>query len=150
MEDSPEFRIAMLEREQKVVAEAVKQISSSLQQLVKLEQHHQETRNSLERAFREIEAIHKETTQQEIRISLLERAIPNDFDNRFRAIENTMPGLKETRKWVIAGVLGIVATVGMALLGVAIVHEDGNRHEQLEPQPAINEPETRTRNPRER
>ncbi len=54
------------------------------------------------------------------RLATLEKAIPNELDKRLGAIETVMPGLKETRGWVVAGVLAGVAVLGTALAATVL------------------------------
>src|SRR5574340_1462751 len=88
-------RVSNLEDVVDEVKNAVKSIDNSLRILAALEVKHEETRNGLNRAFTEI----------------------GDHETRMRTMENEMPTLKLTRGWVIAGVVGI-----MCILGVAILH----------------------------
>lgn len=44
-----------------------------------------------------------------------------DHDARLKRIEQDMPGLKELRRWVIAGVLAGVGMLGAALLKLVIL-----------------------------
>lgn len=88
-------RVTNLENVVDEVKNAVKSIDQSLRTLASLEVKHEETRNGLNRAFTEI----------------------GDHETRMRTMENEMPTLKLVRGWVIAGVVGI-----MGILGVAILH----------------------------
>lgn len=76
------------------IEKSVSAISDDMSQLILLEQKHIETREAIARAFKQLEL-------QELRI---------------RAIEEELPTLKLARGWVIAGTLGTVAVVGMALM----------------------------------
>lgn len=49
------------------------------------------------------------------RLTALERCVPSNLSDRLGAIETAMPGLKETRGWVVAGVLGGISLMGVAL-----------------------------------
>ena len=49
------------------------------------------------------------------RLAAIERSIPNELDKRLGTIEQVMPGLKETRGYVMGG---IVAGVGMICIAV--------------------------------
>lgn len=88
-------RVSNLEDVVDEVKNAVKSIDQSLRTLASLEVKHEETRNGLNRAFGSI----------------------SDHETRMRTIETEMPTLKLVRGWVIAGVLGI-----MGILGLAIMH----------------------------
>ena len=89
-----EFRIASLEGSVGEIKTAVKSIDNSLQTLARLEVHHAETRETLSRAFREVE----------------------DQERRLRALESEGPVAKLVIRWVIGAVIGIVALVGVALI----------------------------------
>lgn len=88
-------RVTNLENVVDEVKNAVKSIDQSLRTLAALEVKHEETRSGLNRAFVSI----------------------GDHETRMRTMETEMPTLKMVRGWVIAGVLGI-----MGILGVAILH----------------------------
>ena len=50
-----------------------------------------------------------------------ERAMKHDLmDGRLRAVELEMPSLKETRAWVIRGVLLVIGAVAVAVLGLVV------------------------------
>jgi hypothetical protein len=81
-----QYRINMIES----TLEAVRE---NLVKLAQLEQKHLETKESLTRAFDSM----------------------NDINNRLREIEHEMPTLKLVRGWVIAGFIGILSLLGIAL-----------------------------------
>lgn len=81
-----QYRINMIES----TLEAVRE---NLIKLAQLEQKHLETKESLTRAFDSM----------------------NDINARLREIENEMPTLKLVRGWVIAGFIGILSLLGIAL-----------------------------------
>lgn len=88
-------RVDRLERSQESIAK-------SLEALVRLEQHHADTRSGLERAWKAIET-------DRVRMGDIEDSIPKDLADRLLAIELAMPGLKETSRWVKTGVIATVA-----------------------------------------
>lgn len=98
MEDATSYRIGLLEKSQNDIAE-------SLKALVRLEQHHADTREGLARAWKQIEAIRD-------RIGDVEDKIPDKLEDRLLAIEKDMPGLKEAARWLK---MGVIAVVGAAL-----------------------------------
>lgn len=79
-------------------------IAKSLEALVRLEQHHADTRSGLERAWKAIEI-------DRARMDDIEDSIPEKLTERLREIELAMPGLRETSRWVK---MGVIATVGAA------------------------------------
>lgn len=87
-----QYRLGMIE-------ETLKAMRENLVQLTALEQKHVETREALERAFKEIKA----------------------NDERMRVIEVEMPTLKLVRGWVIAGVLGCAALLGVTFFKIATI-----------------------------
>ena len=105
-------RLALLERDMgdmkhivESIGDATKEISNSLQKLTLLEERHAETRDWVSRSFRKIEAM----------------------EQRVTTVELEMPLLKQSRKWVVGGVLGIIGLVGVKVFEV--VTNDG-RHAQ--------------------
>jgi len=95
-------RVSAVERAVERIADAVEKIGENTAQLAMLEQRHAETRDGLERAF---EAIKKTEAGHDA------------HETRIRTLEIDMPALLETRRWVIGGILAIVALVGLGLVG---------------------------------
>ena len=93
-----EVRLRMLEGNHDELQEAVKSIRDSLQSLVRLEERHIETKQSINRAFVELKSV----------------------DDRVKDIEIEIPALKEVRGWIITGVLGVMGLVGIALLTLVV------------------------------
>jgi chromosome segregation ATPase len=89
-----EFRVNTLESTVNEIRSAIKSIDSSLQALARIEQHHQDTRDGLERAFTEI----------------------GDHETRIRGVEAEMPTVKQARTWIFSGAMGVVGMVGMAVV----------------------------------
>lgn len=87
-----QYRLEMIE-------ETLKAMRENLVQLTALEQKHLETREALERAFKEIRT----------------------NDERVRVIEVEMPTLKLIRGWVIAGVVGCAALLGVTMFKIATI-----------------------------
>lgn len=87
---------------------AIETIAESLQTLTRLEIHHSETRESLERAFKAIEE-----NRKAYELSC------DKVDQRLRGVELQMPILKMTSRWIIGGTISIVsgvfATFGLIL-----------------------------------
>jgi hypothetical protein len=99
------LRLSHVERDQvgmKTIAAEVrdssKEISEALQSLCilmsKMESSHTTLESSVKRAFDDLA----------------------DHETRMRVVEGEMPTVKLTRNWTIAGAVGIVGLVGMALL----------------------------------
>jgi chromosome segregation ATPase len=99
-----------LEKTLSSLEQSQKEISQSLAALVTLEHKHQETRSALERAFTSIK-------EQEVKSDII--------DGRLIEIEKEMPQLKETRQWVVTGVLAVCGVVFMSLLALVIVSSKG-------------------------
>lgn len=112
-----ELRVSNLESTVNEIREAVKSIDRSMQTFARLEVHHSETRDALGRAFAEIEELKKE-----------QREYLKDHETRIRMIEQEMPTTKLVRGWIIAGVIGLVAIVGMAIVadrpGISHSHQE--------------------------
>lgn len=54
------------------------------------------------------------------RLAAIERSIPNELDKRLGSIETSMPGLKETRGWVMGGILSGVGMIGLAVVALVL------------------------------
>jgi hypothetical protein len=94
-----ETRLAALENNQAEFRLVVKEIRDILEKLVRLEERHAESREALGRAFGQIEKLE------------------TDVD----AIKIVIPSLVELRKWVVAGILGAVGLIGVALISLVIM-----------------------------
>lgn len=81
-----QYRLAMIEK-------TLQAISENLTQLASLEQKHIETRDAVGRAFDTLA----------------------EHNDRLRGIENEMPTLRLVRGWVISGMVGILALLGVAV-----------------------------------
>lgn len=91
-------RITRLETTVERIDEAIRNIQESLAALVRLEERHAETRESLGRAFAAVKSV----------------------DDRVRAIETEMPMLKQVRQWVFSGVIGVLGIVGTAVVYMVV------------------------------
>lgn len=109
-----DLRIENLEEAVGEIKQAVRSIDTSLQTLARLEVHHAETRDSITRAFAEI----------------------NDHETRMRVLEEDAPTMRMIRTWVLAGVVGVVAMVGTAIVGLVIVTGTPAGNEASDRQPA--------------
>ncbi len=76
-----------------MIESTLEAVRENLIKLAQLEQKHLETKESLTRAFDSM----------------------NDINARLREIENEMPTLKLVRGWVIAGFVGILTLLGVAI-----------------------------------
>jgi len=97
---------------------AMESIATSLKTLTELEVHHAETREALERAFKGI---------GENRTLIL--ASCEKMEIRVRAIENQMPILKLTSKWIISGALAVIgaaiSSIGLLAWAIFTDHLNG-------------------------
>jgi hypothetical protein len=93
-----EIRVATLEAAVGEIKTAVNSIDGSMKAIVRLEEHHAHTRDSVNRAFSEL----------------------SDHETRLRALENDAPSMRLVRGWVLAWVLGIVAIVCVAIIALVI------------------------------
>lgn len=86
------YRLTMIEK-------TLEAVSMNLKQLTELEIKHIETREALGRAFDELANQGKRITD----------------------VELEMPTMRLTRGWIIAGVIGIVAAVGLAVVRLILI-----------------------------
>lgn len=101
-----EHRLSAVERAVESIAHAVQEIANNTTQIVRLEMQHAETRAGLERAFEELGK---------------SRIACDKCRERLHVVEVQMPGLLETRSWVLRLMLGVLAIVGVALVATVIV-----------------------------
>lgn len=87
------------------IKDTLKGIGDSLETIATLETHHQYTRESINRAFVEIKRVNERVTK---------------LSERVQALEIQLPGLVEARGWIILAMLSIVASVGGALIYIAM------------------------------
>lgn len=108
------------------IRDGIREIAANTGKLAVLEERHAETRDGLVRAFSEINKLQTAKCDvagcrsTETRVVNLERSIPNNLEDRLHGIEIAMPALKETRRWVVAGVLSVVSVVGFAVITIAM------------------------------
>lgn len=88
-------RLGAVEEAVQRISAATERIADAMVKLAQLEVHHNETRDQISVLFDKQQAL----------------------NDRLALIERDMPGLKEVRGWVIAGVLG-----GVGLMGLALAH----------------------------
>jgi hypothetical protein len=86
-----EYRITSLEK-------VVKSIDESLKILANIEIKHADTRDSLDRAFLELK----------------------DQEERLRIVEADMPVIKMVKGWVVSGVIGIIAILGISIIELVL------------------------------
>lgn len=101
-----EHRLSAVERAVVKISEAVERIAENTAQIANLEVRHAETRDGLERAFDEIGKIQGESKA---------------LDSRVQVIEQSMPGLTETRTNINRVIWGLAGMVGLALVGLVLV-----------------------------
>ena len=103
-----DLRMRTLEKIVDKITASVESIDESLKTLVRLDILHDETRAALNRAFIEI-------AQTKL-----------DHETRIRLVESDMPTMRLVRNWVVAGVVAIVAMVGVATAKIvpAVTHHD--------------------------
>lgn len=117
-------------------------IAQSLRELVRLEQHHADTRSSLDRAFNAIKAASERQEAQHAavvaRIQQVDDQVPDRLSDRLQAIEGRAPLWNLTSGWVLA------FTVGAALMLLVAVGRTVITGPKADPAPtrqtAITEP----------
>ena len=83
------------------VKDTMREMAKSLEQLVRIEEQQKDMRLSISRAFDELKTYREQLDRVEKRVS---------------SVEQMMPGLRELRGWVIAGVLSGVAMVASSVV----------------------------------
>lgn len=83
------------------VKSTMREMARSLEQLVRIEEQQKDMRSALGRAFEEIDK---------------ERGKRDAVEKRVAAIEHVMPGLRELRGWVIAGVISGVGMIAGSIV----------------------------------
>lgn len=94
-----ELRITAIER-------ALEKIADSMAMLARLEERHTETREALSRAFKETGEARRDTA--DIRLAI-------------ESLKGQIAPLQESRRWMIAGMLGVVSLVGVAVIGLVLI-----------------------------
>lgn len=107
------------------IRDGIKEIAANTGKLAVLEERHAETRDGLNRAFDEIKRLQSDKCETiacanvKANCGVIEGRA-GALESRVAAIETAMPGLKETRGWMIAlAGLVLVAVVG-ALLALVV------------------------------
>lgn len=100
--DQHEARLHVVENAVQRIEEAVTKIAVSMEKLARLEERHSTTNENLAKAVERIE----------------------DLEDGMRQVEIALPMLKEGRRWMITGVLGLVGAVGYEVLH-SVLHKAG-------------------------
>lgn len=88
-------------------------IAATLQSLARIEEKQMATTERLREGA--------ETMQDhENRLRAVEMAVPEKLNKRLSDIEVQMPGLVESRKWVIIGVLAGIGMIGSSVIHMAL------------------------------
>lgn len=86
--------------------DAVSQIADAVTKIARLEERHSETREGLSRAFSRIERLDARLAEDRLEIE---------------RIKGQMEPLKETRKWIVGGIISIVGIVGTAVITLVVI-----------------------------
>lgn len=105
-----EQRVSSFDGTVRRVEQKVDSIGDTLRSLVRIEERQIATNDKL---VENAKAVH----EHEARLKALEIAVPENLDKRLVSIETKMPGLQESRGWVVMGVLA-----GVGMIGAAVVH----------------------------
>ena len=107
------------------IRDGIKEIALNTGKLAVLEERHAETRDGLNRSFAEIKLLQasKADAADHVRCvanyaSMEDRV--KGVEDRVAAIEMVLPGLKETRNWVIALAGLVIVSVFGALLALVV------------------------------
>jgi len=105
-----ELRIDILEKTVVRMDSKLDGIAETLQSLARIEERQMSTNERLRHGT--------ETMQDhEERLRAIEKAVPENLDKRLVSIETKLPGLVESRKLVVMGVLA-----GIGMISTAVVH----------------------------
>ncbi len=98
----PNARLTVVENAVQRIEEAVTKIAVSMEKLARLEERHSTTNENLAKAVERID----------------------ELEDGMRQVEIALPMLKEGRRWMITGVLGLVGAVGYEVLH-SLLHKAG-------------------------
>lgn len=102
-------RVAVVESAVSNIEKAVERIADSIGQVVRLEDKHAETRDAVGRAFKAIEKAEEAHDK-----------FATEVRSRLGKAEAAIEPLKETRSWIVGGVIGVLAMVGVAVVSVVV------------------------------
>ena len=116
-----ENRIGALENRMDNLGETVNRVDSkldgiaaTLSSLARIEERQMNTNEKIAVAA-------NQSADHESRIRRLEESMPKDADDRLIDIEKVMPGLIESRKWVVLGILTGLGMMGAALVKLVLI-----------------------------
>lgn len=112
-------RVAVVESAVEKIEKSVARIADSIGQVVRLEEKHAETRESVGRAFKAIEKL--EANQAAFVSEMRDRL--GKTEAALESTKTALEPLKETRGWIISGVLGVVTLVAVAVLSMVVVRQ---------------------------
>lgn len=92
-------RLTVVEASLTRIEDAIGKIAETMHMLTRLETQHEITAKSVGRVFDKTEKL----------------------EQRIEAIEIVMPGLKETRSWIVSGVLAVIGMLGVSVIGLVLV-----------------------------
>lgn len=92
-------RLSVVEASLGRIEDAISQIAETMHMLTRLETQHEATAQAVGRVFDKTD----------------------NLEARIEAIEVVMPGLKETRSWIVSGVIGVMGLLGVSVLGLVLV-----------------------------
>ena len=98
IEDATDRRLRAVETSIDELKRAVAQVAEAINKLVVIEERSLETRRTIDRAFETLK----------------------DHEQRLRDVEEQMPLLVETRRWVVLGVLAGLSMMGVGLAKLLI------------------------------
>lgn len=98
IEDATDRRLRAVETSMDELKRAVAQVAEAINKLVVIEERSLETRRTIDRAFETLK----------------------DHEQRLRDVEEQMPLLVETRRWVVLGVLSGLSMIGVGLAKLLI------------------------------
>lgn len=101
-----EYRLTAVERAIGEMGRATDKIADALEAIARLEERHSETREAIGRAFREVADMKRDASDARLALE---------------SLKGQIAPLQESRRWMIAGMLGVVGLVGAAVIGLVLI-----------------------------
>ena len=107
-----EQRISTIEKSVEKMADAIKELTTSIAAMAKLEAKQLEIQTHIEKSSASVARAFAAIEKSEMAV----RNLISDHEARVRTLESEMPTTKLTRWWVLSGMVFVVTAVGAALV----------------------------------